>query len=208
MSTETGLSAEGLDAYRREVSRITVERDVAKAAIERVRVLHRVDDTGSCVACSRDTAVASPCATLAALDAPETSTAVLKDSLNTERSAAISVPDRIDYDSNGELDDVVVKNCDAHLERMNDSRWYLGLYGNDGRKVQIDIASKTGRAEVTGIVKYSEGIAPETPGDAPEKPRHIGGRANAEDCPACDTRTMPYPWICPGEPKTPGDADG
>jgi hypothetical protein len=48
--------------------------------------------------------------------------------------------------------------------------------------------------------------APETPGDAPAKPRHIGGRANAEDCPACDTTTMPYPWICPGEPETTPDA--
>jgi hypothetical protein len=48
--------------------------------------------------------------------------------------------------------------------------------------------------------------APETPGDAPAKPRHIGGRANAEDCPAC-TGDLPYPWICPGEPETPGDAE-
>lgn len=48
--------------------------------------------------------------------------------------------------------------------------------------------------------------APETPGDAPAKPKHIGGRANAEDCPAC-TGDLPYPWICPGEPETPGDAE-
>jgi hypothetical protein len=47
--------------------------------------------------------------------------------------------------------------------------------------------------------------APETPEDAPAKPRHIGDRANAEDCPAC-TGDLPYPWICPGEPETPGDA--
>ncbi len=26
---------------------------------------------------------------------------------------------------------------------------------------------------------------------------------NAEDCPLCDTRTLPYPWICPGHPDTP-----
>jgi hypothetical protein len=48
--------------------------------------------------------------------------------------------------------------------------------------------------------------APETPGDAETKPKHIG-RANAEDCPACDTTTMPYPWICPGEPESPEDAE-
>lgn len=26
---------------------------------------------------------------------------------------------------------------------------------------------------------------------------------NAEDCRLCDTRTLPYPWICPGHPDTP-----
>lgn len=29
--------------------------------------------------------------------------------------------------------------------------------------------------------------------------RHLGGNANAEDCPACDLRTMIYPYLCPGE---------
>ena len=40
---------------------------------------------------------------------------------------------------------------------------------------------------------------------APEKPTHIGGRANAEDCPACEGTNPPYPFICPGEPETPGE---
>jgi hypothetical protein len=31
--------------------------------------------------------------------------------------------------------------------------------------------------------------------------RHLGG--NAEDCPACDLTTMPYPFLCPGEERTP-----
>ncbi|MGA4867593.1 hypothetical protein ACPB9J_33710 [Streptomyces lavendulocolor] len=38
---------------------------------------------------------------------------------------------------------------------------------------------------------------------AGSSPVHIGGRANAEDCPACrlaDT-PPPYPWICPGDPQ-------
>ncbi|MFG2276716.1 hypothetical protein ACGFNY_44030 [Streptomyces chartreusis] len=26
---------------------------------------------------------------------------------------------------------------------------------------------------------------------------------NAEDCPLCDTGSLPYPWICPGHPDTP-----
>jgi hypothetical protein len=43
-------------------------------------------------------------------------------------------------------------------------------------------------------------------GGTTEKPKHIGGRANAEDCPAC-TGDLPYPWICPGNaPESPADA--
>ncbi|PZT70160.1 hypothetical protein DN402_31570 [Streptomyces sp. SW4] len=32
-------------------------------------------------------------------------------------------------------------------------------------------------------------------------PQHIGGRANAEDCPACAVSPTPppYPFICPGD---------
>lgn len=56
--------------------------------------------------------------------------------------------------------------------------------------------------------KFGPTFAPETPGDGPAK--HIGGRANAEDCPACRPeidKTVLYPYICPGEPETPGDAE-
>jgi hypothetical protein len=31
-------------------------------------------------------------------------------------------------------------------------------------------------------------------------PQHIGGGANAEDCPACHGTNPPYPFICPGPP--------
>ncbi|MFI6103196.1 hypothetical protein [Streptomyces sp. NPDC051310] len=43
--------------------------------------------------------------------------------------------------------------------------------------------------------------APEPP---VEPPVHIGGRANAEDCPACRAADVPppYPWICPGPQPT------
>ncbi|MFJ2259504.1 hypothetical protein ACIOKD_14380 [Streptomyces sp. NPDC087844] len=33
-------------------------------------------------------------------------------------------------------------------------------------------------------------------------PKHLGGGANAEDCPACHGTNPPYPFICPG-PATP-----
>lgn len=37
---------------------------------------------------------------------------------------------------------------------------------------------------------------------ATEATCHIGGRANAEDCPACraERQNLPYPFLCPGEP--------
>lgn len=81
------------------------------------------------------------------------------------------VPDRIDYDDNDELDDVVVNNCDAHLERLDTGRWYLGLYGSDGRTLQITIGSKTGRAVVTGVVTYEVGF-----GDAASDAEKDGGQ--------------------------------
>ncbi|WP_045562766.1 hypothetical protein [Streptomyces sp. FxanaA7] len=31
-----------------------------------------------------------------------------------------------------------------------------------------------------------------------DPPRHVGGGANAEDCPACHGTNPPYPFICPG----------
>ncbi|WP_406123052.1 hypothetical protein OHQ89_12660 [Streptomyces canus] len=30
------------------------------------------------------------------------------------------------------------------------------------------------------------------------RPQHVGGGANAEDCPACHGTNPPYPFICPG----------
>jgi hypothetical protein len=41
---------------------------------------------------------------------------------------------------------------------IDTGRWFLGLYGGEGRELQIDCASKTGRAEVTAFVMHSEGI--------------------------------------------------
>ncbi|WP_370667065.1 hypothetical protein [Streptomyces sp. IBSBF 2507] len=29
-------------------------------------------------------------------------------------------------------------------------------------------------------------------------PQHLGGKANAEDCPACWDTNPPYPFLCPG----------
>lgn len=38
--------------------------------------------------------------------------------------------------------------------------------------------------------------------DAAPEPARWCCSGNAEDCPLCDTRTLPYPWICPGHPDT------
>lgn len=149
-----------------------------KATVERVRddAEKQRRETGTTHDRWKLGVYAQACRTLrilnAALDAPEPPE---MRPVSVE-SPGSKVPDRIDFDSNGDLDDVVVNDCMAHLERLDTGLWYLGLYGNDGRIVQIDIASKTGRAGVTGLVKYSKGIAPdldrwakpapETPGDA------------------------------------------
>jgi hypothetical protein len=39
--------------------------------------------------------------------------------------------------------------------------------------------------------------------DAVSEPARWCCAGNGEDCPLCDTRTLPYPWICPGHPDTP-----
>lgn len=62
------------------------------------------------------------------------------------------------------------------------------------------------QAEDTLAVLDRALAVPEGHEATPARPRHIGGRANAEDCPAC-TGDLPYPWICPGEPETPGDTE-
>lgn len=40
-----------------------------------------------------------------------------------------------------------------------------------------------------------------------EPPVHIGGRANAEDCPACTDTNPPYPFICPGPDEAAADPE-
>lgn len=147
-ATESVKQAGEIGDLKRWLTEVETERDALKAAIwasdevEEIRHLARL-----------------------ALAAPETSNPkeILSGSGTSETPAKPGidgepVPDRIDYDDNDELDDVVVNNCDAHLERLSAGRWYLGLYGDDGRILQITIGSKTGRAEVTGVVTYSEGI--------------------------------------------------
>lgn len=38
------------------------------------------------------------------------------------------------------------------------------------------------------------------------RPEHVGGGANAEDCPACHGTNLPYPFICPGPGTAKEDA--
>jgi len=41
--------------------------------------------------------------------------------------------------------------------------------------------------------------------DAVPEPARWCCNGNAEDCPLCDTASLPYPWICPGHPDTPAN---
>lgn len=44
--------------------------------------------------------------------------------------------------------------------------------------------------------------APRSGDDDAAEAVHVGDKANAESCPACDVeqRDLPYPWLCPAEP--------
>ncbi|WP_119580475.1 hypothetical protein [Streptomyces europaeiscabiei] len=48
------------------------------------------------------------------------------------------------------------------------------------------------------LVELGATLQPAAHNDVP--PVHVGGRVNAEDCPACSVAVVPppYPWICPG----------
>jgi hypothetical protein len=50
-----------------------------------------------------------------------------------------------------------------------------------------------------------DALAKASPAVWAAKHKHIGGGANAEDCPACSGTNPPYPFICPGEPEASGE---
>lgn len=107
--------------------------------------------------------------------------------------------------------------------RWDDGRWQTygapwderGRAHEDFTEVVATAASATGayarsreyrlvRATTTYAVEAEHQPAvvsavPPQPEETQPAPAHIGGGANAEDCPACHGTNPPYPFICPGK---------
>ena len=58
------------------------------------------------------------------------------------------------------------------------------------------------REQVHGLYEAMGAWLEQTQPSEQSPVRHVGGRVNAEDCPACcrSDAPPPYPFICPGEP--------
>jgi hypothetical protein len=62
--------------------------------------------------------------------------------------------DRIRYDLDGELDEIVAHGATVHLERMHASHWWMQVRMQDGTTVTVNLAS---RRDVRPYVEVEEG---------------------------------------------------
>lgn len=46
---------------------------------------------------------------------------------------------RIEYDDDGELDDLWQPSADIHIERMDTNWWWVGIYLLDGTRVTLHV---------------------------------------------------------------------
>ena len=204
MSTETGLDAEGLDAYRREVSRLMAESKLLRAAADPAKVGavgDLVKHATRLVQIERDDARAERDAlkatieqararlqtmlerwkraqvadqfpsmaladVLAALDAPEATTAVLKDSVTlddrADRAEAVIERSRAAlaaFDGRGQLGPETF-NFDVPTPREVLDAW----------RASLDV-SETSQQPTPGEPEPEGRPAPETPGDAETEDR-------------------------------------
>jgi hypothetical protein len=75
------------------------------------------------------------------------------------------------------------------LPSARDEEWLAG------HRFDLDTAQQLAKQAAPGLVV--NGI---TAAEAYRRnqPQHVGGRVNAEDCPACHGSNPPWPFICPG----------
>ena len=57
--------------------------------------------------------------------------------------------DRIQYDDNNDLDEVVIHGT-AHFERMSKKGWFLAMYRKDGSSVRVHFRGKVQLVEHLG----------------------------------------------------------
>ena len=55
----------------------------------------------------------------------------------------LTPPVRIDYDENGDLDDIVIENVTMfRMERMSDNTFWIRCYRDNGKDVVFNLSSK------------------------------------------------------------------
>ena len=65
-------------------------------------------------------------------------------------------PDRLSYDDNNELDDVVINNVDMfRLERMSNNDIWIAVYRGD-KRVAFSIGTRHGLQEIEAFVTENE----------------------------------------------------
>lgn len=56
----------------------------------------------------------------------------------------------------GELDELIVRDCDIHLERMADNSWWMGVTLAGGKQTQLMVNIGAKRAPVNAWVEVDE----------------------------------------------------
>lgn len=49
---------------------------------------------------------------------------------------------------NGEIDEIIIRNGDIHIEQMSSSEWYMGVNASDGAFWQFWFGAKNGKTRV------------------------------------------------------------
>lgn len=167
-----------------------------RAAVERVLALHQPDANGECQHCHRS----SPCPTVQALEGAEDE--------RLRRLAAETQPSEAPWATDGSRIGRVliwswarVGDTDfgqGYRTAQEDVRAILTrpLLGAEERPEPEPDAPRREPHPTEADLRHALAVAATFHGQATAAPVHVGGRANAEDCPACIN--PPYPFICPG----------
>ncbi|MFE5628454.1 hypothetical protein [Streptomyces sp. NPDC056543] len=104
------------------------------------------------------------------------------------------------HDANGDRDSWYreAKTAEAEVDQLRVQRHtYRRAWNSAKNRARKERArAEQAEAKLAAFLLAALDEHQEQPPAAP--PAHIGGRANAEDCPACAGTNPPYPFICPG----------
>lgn len=68
----------------------------------------------------------------------------------------------------------------------------------DAHRFDLDTALRLAKQAAPGVTVNGRSAAEVYRRNPPQ---HLGGNANAEDCPACHGTNPPYPFLCPGDDR-------